>query len=116
MSEIEPKDFELPQFTCTEVTDSRHFDKSEGFEVTLSVKTLADVITPQQAAWVCFSVQRALHEPENASNVTLRAVQFKNLFDDVQLMKVESSKDAEEDIYNVKLYFHWVRRFSEKLQ
>lgn len=110
----EPKEFDLPPFTLAEVQESRHYDKSEGFEVTLNVKHLSDIMTSEKAAWIAFSVQWAIAEPESVSNVVLPKAVIESLFDNVQLLKVQSTQEA--DGFKVKFNFHWVKRFSERIQ
>ncbi len=47
-------------FTFHEVTESRHYEPREAFEVTLFGTSPEEIATPQHVAWLCFSVQLAL--------------------------------------------------------
>ena len=97
-----------------EIMESKHYDKSEGFEVTVVVPTLQEVMSAEWMAWIAFCVQRALIDPSSVPNVTLPSVQITNLFDNVQVLKVTSCPDA--DKQKVTVHYHWVQRFAERLK
>ena len=64
----------MPLFTYNEITESRHYDKSEAFEVSLTVKKREELNNSQMVAWICFCVQRAIKNPDAVDNVALNAI------------------------------------------
>lgn len=89
LTSAEPADSDLPHFSASQIIESRHFDASEGFDITMQVNSFADLLDIESVAWLCFSVQLAMYEPQLADGVQLRALSFKTIFDSVQFLKLE---------------------------
>ena len=58
----------------------------------MQVASFSDLLNIESVAWLCFSVQLAMYEPELADGVQLRALSFKTIFDNVQFLKLETSQ------------------------
>lgn len=110
LSQVEPSESDNPYFSFQQITESKHYDESEGFDVTMQIRAYSDILNVESLAWLCFSVQRAIYEPDLADGVQLRALGFKTIFDNVQFLKLESATVLD-GVIEVKIYFYWVKRF-----
>ena len=81
----------------------------------MQVQSFADLLSIESVAWLCFSVQLAQYEPELADGVQLRALSFKTIFDNVQFLKLETTQ-LQDDIFELKIHFQWLKRFANKLK
>ena len=115
LAQVDANDCDLPQFSASQIIESRHFDASEGFDITMQVQSFADLLSIESVAWLCFSVQLAQYEPELADGVQLRALSFKTIFDNVQFLKLEVTQ-LQDDILELKIHFQWLKRFANKLK
>ena len=115
LSQVEPTESDNPYFSVQQITESKHYDESEGFDVTMQIRTYQDILNVESLAWLCFSVQRAIYEPDLADGVQLRALGFKTIFDNVQFLKLESANVQDGGI-EVKIFFYSVKRFVTKLK
>jgi len=112
---VTPKDSDLPAYQVEEIIESPSYDESESFDICLQINKLDDLINIESVAWMAFSVQLARYSPEEAFGVTIRAVPFNTMLEDVQMTTIEC-EEVSKDVIEVSLRFHWVRRFSDSLK
>ena len=79
--EYECFDSELPRFTLSELTESRHFDKSESLSITLRFNTPRDTLQIEGVAYVLLKVQMAKISKKDVLEVSCINTPWQVLFD-----------------------------------